>query len=328
MACIPEKQCPTLAEVDKILVKIASEEAPRPYLGFSLTGKDCRRAIWFEFHWTVEKQLKVNGIRAIQDGHRGESLMAERLSMVPGVELVTLDPETGRQFEFKDYGGHMAGHCDGKISGLKQAPVTVHIWEHKQVKQSEFNRLKKCSEKHGEKGALKYWEPTYYAQAQLYMHYAGCTRHFLTVATPGGRDYQSIRTDYDKAAVERYISKAIEVIHAERPLERISTDETDHRCGWCDFKEVCYGRAFANRNCRTCIHSTPEDNGTWTCALHGNEPVPIDWQRHGCGKHHRFIPELVPGELSHTEADGNGWYAMTYQMTDGSEWVDTGEAAQ
>ena len=45
--------------------------------------------------------------------------MAERLRLVPGIDLETYDPVTGKQFGFVEIDGHFRGHADGLILGIK-----------------------------------------------------------------------------------------------------------------------------------------------------------------------------------------------------------------
>ena len=41
--------------------------------------------------------------------------------------------------------GHVRGHCDGLIQGgLKEAPQTAHVWEHKAVNETKFKKPEKA----------------------------------------------------------------------------------------------------------------------------------------------------------------------------------------
>jgi hypothetical protein len=183
-------------------MEAAQDTTARPYLGISQIGHACDRHLWLSFHWAEERRVPASGLRAIEDGHRGEDLMAERLRMIPGVKLLTVDPATGKQFAV-EHGGHVRGHLDGIITGILEAPKTPHVWEHKQVNEKKFADLRKCIAVHGEKGALAQWDPIYHAQALCYMHLRKLTRHFLTVGTPGGREYISVRTEADQSGAAR-----------------------------------------------------------------------------------------------------------------------------
>lgn len=296
----------------------ARKEPTRPYLGASGLGHECDRQGWLGFHWANQRVLTAAGIKAIEDGHRGEDLMAERLSLVQGVTIYRFD-ENGKQFGFRDLGGHLAGNCDGVIVGLLQAPVTPHVWEHKVCNEKKFIELHKAKQTVGEKGALKKWDAIYYAQAQLYMHYLDLTRHYLTVTTPGNRAEMSCRTDYDFEFAARTISRAKRMIFDRRPLSRVSENPGWYLCQWCQHRGNCHDNTLPAVNCRTCIHSTPMEDGQWHCARFG-KTLTLDEQRSGCGAH-LFHPDLVPGKQIDSGPD---W--VSYQLKDGTIYRD-GEKA-
>jgi hypothetical protein len=69
------------------------------------------------------------------------------------------------------------------------------------------------------------------------------------------------------------------------------------------------------RHCRSCLHSTPIDDGAWHCARHG---FLLDrrTQETGCSAH-LYIPDLIAGEQVDA---GEDW--VGYRMPDGSVWCD------
>ncbi len=176
---------PTLAAADQALEDAENSKPSRDYLGMSAIGASCERMLFYSFRWAQRVRFNAETLKRFADGHSGEDVQAARLRMVPGLTLITVDPETGRQIGFVDDTGHFKGHADGAVLGLLQAPKTWHIWEHKVSE--KFKALEKLKAEHGEKAALEKWNPTYYAQAVLYMHYSGISRHYLTCSTPGGR---------------------------------------------------------------------------------------------------------------------------------------------
>jgi hypothetical protein len=167
----------------------------------------------------------------------------------------------------------------------------------------------------GEKLALKRWNPTYYAQAQCYMHYMGLTRHYTVVATAGGRDWASCRTEYNAADALQLVAKAKRIIGSQEPPERVSNDKSWYECRWCTFSGICHEQEMPARSCRTCLHSTAMPDATWHCERHG-KTLTLDEQLDGCPCH-KFVPALVPGEVAKVTDKG-----ITYKMQDGSEWYD------
>ena len=90
---------PTLEALDREIEKAGNDERIRPYFGASSVGHPCEKKLWLGWRWTVKRRIPAKGLRAIEDGHRGELLMAARLRAVPGLTLWTMDEDTGRQVQ-------------------------------------------------------------------------------------------------------------------------------------------------------------------------------------------------------------------------------------
>lgn len=242
MAALPERFDPTLAAIDREMERRAAEEPRRSYLGASQVGHECERFLWYSIRPEYPRMpFNAASLYRFEDGHRSEDVMAARLRMVPGVELHTADPQ-GKQYGFSDLDGRFRGHVDGLVRGLLQAPATEHIWEHKAVNDKKFAELSKLKDQLGEKAALAAWDPVYYAQAVVYMHYFDMTRHYLTVSTPGCREVVSCRTDANPAMAEALRDKARRVIESPVPPARLSERREFFKCKWCDYREVCHDR--------------------------------------------------------------------------------------
>lgn len=306
---------PTLAAMQAAVEARAATDPPRRYLGMSAVGQSCERRLWYSFRWAVREQFDAPTLWRFEDGFRCEDVMANRLRLVPGVTLRTIDPGTGRQFGFGDLGGHFKGHADGLVTGLLQAPKALHVWEAKAVNETKLAKLGKLKAEVGEKQALAKWDPVYHAQAVLYMAYAEAPRHYLTASSPGARDMVGVRTNTDLDEARRLRAKAERVITAPAPLPKISTDPAWYECKWCPAHAICHGGKLPAVNCRTCVHATPEmdGDGRWSCAFHKRD-LTTDEQRAGCPSH-RFIPALVTfAEQVDANAEAN-W--VQYRMPDG-----------
>ena len=243
MVAIPEPPPPdpTLEAMRRALEARAAAEPQRRYIGASGIGQECSRAIWYQINGYNPLPNRSSNVMAIEDGHRTEDLMAERLRLVPGIELWTHKPD-GTQYGF-DW-GFLSGHYDGVILGLLQAPKTPHVWENKAVKIEKFNLLQKHKDELGEKQALQAWDATYYAQAVIYMEAEGLTRHYLTCCTPGGRDVISVRTNANPKMAKALIAKAKRIKTSSEPPARIG-DETHFFCKhFCGHMENCHGKVF------------------------------------------------------------------------------------
>jgi len=320
MAAIPDVGDPTLQAIDRILEMRSRNVPPRPYLGMSSVGNPCDRALWYSFRWISPPNFDAKSLKRFEDGHHGEDVMAARLRMVDGITLLTIDPESGQQYEFIDHKGHFRGHFDGAIIGLIQAPNTWHVWEHKQVNEKKLTDLIVARAKVGEKNALAEWDESYYSQAILYMDYAELPRHYLTVSSPGGRDTVSCRTSANPMAAKFLRERAERIIFADHAPQRISENPSFYRCRWCEHQRICHRTdpsAAAPRTCRTCLHSTPVEGGMWHCAR-WDQILDRRQQEAGCDRH-LYLPTLVPGFQSDA---GEDW--VEYELYDGGIWRDVG----
>lgn len=276
---------PTIAAAMKSLEEREGKRSLSRRVGGSSVGNECVRRGWYAFRWTSPVAMDARGLLTVNDGFRGEDYIASLLRGVPGLQLWTEDPERpGKQISFELVDGHFVGKLDGIVVGLLQAPKTPHVWEAKVVNQKKFEKLKKDVEKFGEKHALEQWDGTYFAQAQMYMHGMGLTRHYLTVASPGVRELVGVRTEYQKERAEMFLGRAESIVFSSGIPSRISKDPAFFGCKFCDHSAVCHGGAAPLTNCRTCRWSKPYPGGVWGCDLQEKE-LTYEEQAVGCDKY-------------------------------------------
>lgn len=237
----------------------------RDYIGASEIGDPCMRKIWYNYHNFPKRKLGHVPLLAAESGHYAESVTADRLRLVKGIELYTHKPD-GEQFGWERTielehpyevidpktnetswvtHGKISGHYDGLIRGLIQAPKAIHIWEHKDKDQTKFLNFKSIKSKYGEKNTLKEWDETYYGQAQINMRMAQedgipVNRHYLTVSYAGGRKYDSCRTDYHKEDAERLYNKMIKILNYPVEPPKLSEKPDFWMCRFCDFRKECH----------------------------------------------------------------------------------------
>ena len=238
MVAIPQIGDPTLDAVRKVSEILGNAERKRDYIGASAIGDPCARKIWYQYTGQPQKPFDAATLYRFEDGHRTESLIIDRLRGLAGIELWTED--NGKQYGFSDFDNRFRGHVDGIIRGIYQAPKTTHVLEIKCTE--KLNDFRKAKNEYGEKRALKMWNETYHAQAQLYMMYFDLTRHYLIVASAGGRDMDSCRTEYDPETAQRYKDRAFEILNAKSAPTRVNDKPDFYLCRWCQFSEVCHGK--------------------------------------------------------------------------------------
>jgi hypothetical protein len=199
----------------------------------------------------------------------------------------------------------------------------VHVWENKAVNDKRFKALRDLILDVGEKDALEKWDAVYYAQAQIYMHSFGLTRHYLTVSTPGGRNYTSCRTNYIKKDALSILAKAESIITADRPPNRVSENRSFYICQWCRMKEICFDALVPNVNCRTCAFSEPivkssKNQGLWRCH---KKDIYFKENTIGC-ELHLFLNTLIPFKAVAADDSHNAPDWIKYQVEGGDSFYN------
>ena len=253
-------------------------EPQRGHLGGSLIGRECERELWFGFHWVTVVNHKGRLLRLFLRGQNEEATFEDELRAA-GVEVRTIDPETGKQFRVSAVGGHFAGSLDGRGLGIIEAPKTEHVLEFKTHGEKSYKLLIK--------DGVEKSKPEHYAQTQVYMLLTGLTRAFYLSVNKNTDDLYSERIKIDKAFAESLIDKATRIITSTEPPKKISNDPSWFKCKFCDFSDVCHGNKLIDQNCRTCQHASPILNGNadWVCAKQDNDKIPFEFQRKGCDEY-------------------------------------------
>jgi len=257
----------------------------RPHLGASQIGKECLRALWYGFRWTSPPGFDGRMLRLFNRGHREETELIKDLRAA-GVELHAESAE-GEQYRVSYHGGHFGGSCDGVGLGFPEAPKVWHLFEAKTANDRSWKDLQK-------KG-VRESKPEHYDQMQVYMDGLKLTRAIYISVNKNDDHLYVERIGYDKTHAKGIIAKAKTIIEAETPLSKISEDPSWYKCKWCDFSDVCHGKAheLVDRNCRTCISATPTTTGEWRCELK-EIYLDVEQQKKGCSKH-ILIPDFVDG---------------------------------
>lgn len=275
---------PTQAAIDAAWEAKGNQDlGHRLHLGASILGNDCMRSLWYTFRWCTDKRHTGRLLRLFDRGQEEEARFVRDLRMA-GVTVQEVHPKTGRQFSFKDAGGHVGGSMDGKGIGLLESPEKWHVLEFKTHSDASFLKLSL---------GVKEAKPLHYAQMQIYMYWSGINRAFYMAVNKNDDSLYTERVKYDMKFADRLIRRAYQVVEAQRPLEGIAGSTIEFQCNFCDHKDTCSGQTPPAINCRTCLHSTPEmdGNGSWSCSKY-NILIQPDQQRLGCSSH-VFIPDLV-----------------------------------
>lgn len=297
MTAIPPKVEDVGVRILRLYEDRVAAEPPRAYLGGSIIGHHCHRYLWLRFRHALPFRVNGNIARLFQRGHREETWLVEDLRAI-GLRVESIDHSTGAQFRFTACGGHVGGGMDGCVLGVPEAPKTWHVLEAKTHNDDSFQELVKVG--------LKVAKPIYFAQAQLYMRWSGMERTLHVNVNKNDDTFYVERLYYDADYAKRLEEKAERIVYASQPPERISKDPTWYQCRMCDLHGLCHGQRLPKAVCRTCMHATPEKDGTWSCARH-MRTLPFQDQLKGC-RDHVYIPAMMPPAWKAVDADaGNNW---------------------
>lgn len=264
----------------------------RPHLGGSQIGLSCSRALWYQFRWAASGNPAGRVLRLFETGDREEERLVRNLRDI-GVEVWQYDEE-GNQFRATAHGGHFALSVDGVGRGFIESSKP-HVLEFKTADEKSFNKMRN----HG----LEKAHPQYWAQVHVGMYLMELDRAYFIMVNKNTDDIYGERVTLDKAFAKSLIDKAGQIIFAETPPPKIAETDDWYECKFCRYRAVCQRGHVPEVNCRTCAHSTPEPDGTWSCAIGNGMQT--------CSEH-VFRPDMMPWEVHDA---GQGW--VEYVTADG-----------
>lgn len=183
-----------------------------------------------------------------------------------------------RQWGFVSDDGHFAGSGDGKGRHIPGQDLFVPFdeWILIECKTHNDRSFALIIEKGVQKG-----KPEHYEQVQHYMSRMGL-RLVLYMAVNKNTEHmhlEFIRLDPAHApSKEHHIREAI---YSPKPPKRISASPSWFKCKMCDHRRTCQFGDAMKKNCRTCVHASPVDNGEWRCHRWG-AIIPKQAQLEGC----------------------------------------------
>lgn len=310
MAPLPRVISPTVAAIYRAY-EAANEQRDGRSLPVGQLAEECERSLWYSFRWvSPQEQIPGRTLRIFETGNIEEERWVANLRMI-GCEVVDRD-EHGRQIMVEACKGHVRGYLDSEILGLPEAPKTIHVGEIKSHNLKSFTELKK------KKARLA--KPLHFCQIQTYMHIRGRERGIYLAVCKDTDELYVERMELDLPYVLRMLARAQRIIDSNEPpvkLHENPDSKMAFQCGWCRHKPACHEGAKPRRNCRTCLYSTPEDGGSWSCGK-WSKPLSFDEQKVGCGSH-LLLPGLVDGQQVDCDEDAG---TVSYRKPNGSVWID------
>ena len=228
------------AEIEKGLRKKQNDQPERNYIGASVIGGDCDRALQFAFAKAKkEREFSLNTLCKFDLGHSTEELSRWHF-WDAGFDLVQKDPGTGEMIAFRQLNGMFKGHPDGVFLGGPKIEGVGYpcLWEHKGVGGKTFREI--------ERDGLKKARPVYWAQVQIEMAYLYLDKHptIFTVWNLDSAERLHLLIDYDQSAAQDLSDRAVRLIEATKHGELLPRGfaNPDHfMCKTkCDFRERCW----------------------------------------------------------------------------------------
>jgi len=224
--------------IDKQIDATAAESQRREYLGASVIGHECERAV--QYHYLAargEVEIKQPAARIMRIFDRGNVYEEKVRFWLKSIGFLFGRTRKGK--EFSDFEGRFRGHVDGIITGWKRKDIDCPIelpalWENKCLGAKGWKKL--AEEK------LQKYSATYYAQVQIYMHYLGLERTLFTAVNADTMEIYHEVVLFDAMEAGLAIARVAAVINATaegRLLQRVSQDPAFWICRFCDWREVC-----------------------------------------------------------------------------------------
>lgn len=230
----------------------------RTHLGASIVGRDCARALWYSFRWASSVRHQGRILRLFNRGHLEEPRFVALLRMI-GCKVWSKD-DLGNQFKVIAHNNHFGGSLDGVGVGIPDNPGNPMLLEFKTHNDKNFAKL----QANGVRSA-KY---EHFVQTQCYMGGYQLTQALYLATNKNDDDLYGEIINFDKEIFEASMDRAGKIIFADVPPPKINESPGWYTCKVCDFRVICHQNGMPERNCRTCVHVKPGDNGNWTCTRH------------------------------------------------------------
>ena len=260
-------------------------------IGISSVGHECDRKLFYDFRWASQIEAWDGRMRKLfKTGEREEAIIVADLKNV-GCNLIDRDPETGNQIRVEGFGGHLSGYLDGVI----QPPSSddFYNFEAKTHNKKNFEALLA-------KG-VRLAHPKHYTQMQLGV---GLDREMGgslvgSVYFAKNKDDDAVYDEevpFDESHFEEQKDRVGKIIFRDDPPPRVKDSHEYPPCLFCNHVAICQlGKELPilpEKSCRTCLHSTPEPDGTWSCAHHKKTLTKAE-QEAACDEH-LFLPTIMP----------------------------------
>lgn len=235
-----------------------ADEGFRTHLGASGIGKECGRAVWYGFRWFQKAKFGGRVLRLFNRGHLEEARFIAMLLTI-GVQVYQQDAE-GNQFRISAFGGHFGGSGDGVAVGLPDLPAgTPTLLEFKTHNDKSFQKLVQ----EGVRSA----KFEHYVQMQTYMRKMGLAIALYGAVNKNDDALHFELVQLDTSTADQFHDRARTIVFMKQAPKKLNESAGWFGCKFCDYRPICHLNAAPAKNCRTCKHSEPREDGKWYCML-------------------------------------------------------------
>lgn len=194
---------------------------PRNYIGASIIGHPCYRAIWYELHNTTPLEIPPRTNRIFETGNALEKLVISWIMLANLRVFACTEPVECEELPI------FKGSYDAFL------PYFGAILEIKTAKDSSFKVFVRAG--------LRKWYPIYYAQVQSYMGMGGFKYAYVLVINKDTSELHDELVEFDYDFYQELVEKAKAIATSEKEPPRISSNPLWYQCKICSYKGVCHG---------------------------------------------------------------------------------------
>ena len=227
--------------IDAVMAAARDAETPRDYLGASILGDACERAIQYR-HLQVApdpgKGFPPRVLRCFDRGRWAEDYAIALLKR-SGFVLLEHDPDTGEQWAFETMDGRVKGHADGVLVMWRgEGPALIPLpaaWECKCLNNKSWSKCKRDK--------LRVAHPRYFGQMQLYMGEMRLPQGLFTALNADTMELHHELVAYEAQAHQALQDRAQRILNAcdmGEMLPRGLADPSRFECKYCDWAERCW----------------------------------------------------------------------------------------
>ncbi len=227
--------------LDKAIAEKTEEK--RNYLGCSILGHECERAVQYEalktvFRIDIPDDFPPRVRRIFARGVDAEARAADWFASA-GFVLLTEDPATHTQFKVSFCENNIQGHLDGIFAlwrGAEASPFPLPaLWENKCVNAKGWRQVVKEKVRHA--------YPKYFAQMQLYMGGMGLDKGLITFVNADTLELHHELVGFEEHTFQGLITRGRRVLEACKHGEWVPTgagSEASLSCRMCSYSQTCW----------------------------------------------------------------------------------------